>query len=85
MSVYTFHLDITGIFSRDTNRVYLNTSICTTTQFDTDLNAYQIELPGPGAVHRLVEISILAHFKPLACWTKSTSNNLFISLCHIII
>lgn len=76
---------IKEIFVLHTNRVYLNTSICTTTQFDTDLNAYQIELPGPSAVHRLVEISTLAHFKPFACWTKSTSNNLFISLRHIII
>lgn len=65
--------------------VHLLTSICKCNLFDTDFHAYHIERDDPDDVHQLIMVSDLAYFKPLCCWTAPMSQNLYISLRHIML
>ncbi|XP_057323483.1 uncharacterized protein LOC130670103 isoform X2 [Microplitis mediator] len=66
--------------------VHFLVSVCITTEFDTNLNAYHIESndndDDPGL---FIETCKLPYFKPFCCWTKPESNDLYISLRHILL
>lgn len=67
------------------NEVFLLTSVCETNYFDTDLNAYNIEIGSLGGQLNFVRVSSLPFYKTLSYWTKPTTNDLYISLRHIIL
>lgn len=72
------------IILRNTD-VYLLISKYTTMQFDEEVNAYHITHNDNDVVEIFIKTSRLAHFKPICCWTKQSSDNLYISLRHIIL
>lgn len=67
------------------NEVYFLILLCETTIFDPNFNAFCIEVEDADNVLRFISVSSLAHFKSFSPWTKPTSNNLYISLRHIIL
>ncbi|CAG5093261.1 Protein of unknown function, partial [Cotesia congregata] len=66
------------IILRNTD-VYLFISKYTTTEFDEAVNAYHITHNDNDADEIFIKTSILAHFKPICCWTKQSSDNLYIN------
>lgn len=76
---------IEEIIILEQNALYLNLLLCKTLNFDTDFNAYSIQRGDLNSATSFILIANLAHYKPLCIWTESMSQQLFISLRHIII
>lgn len=66
--------------------IYLEIATCSTFPLDTWLNAYPIETNDDDESCRILKkILDLTHYKPLSAWRKPNSDELFISLRHIIL
>lgn len=73
------------IILRDVD-VYLLTSICTTIELESNLNAYHIKLNDDyDNIGQFVNTNDLSYFKPFCSWTKSDSSNLYISLRNVLL
>lgn len=66
------------------NNILLSTAIHATRYFDDNLNAFCIE-NDDSDLDRFVEVFGLAHYKPYCGWSQPTSDDLFISLRHILL
>ena len=76
---------IKEILILEQKKVYLQCSLCETSHFDPDLNAYSIRLGVTNGPTCFILTSNLAYFKSLSIWTVSTSADLFVTLRHIIL
>ncbi|KAJ8675921.1 hypothetical protein QAD02_011707 [Eretmocerus hayati] len=65
-------------------RVFLLTSVCTTLISDVYVNAYQIDVNSLEVESKFIEPLQLACYIPYPAWKKPTSDELYISLRHII-
>lgn len=65
--------------------IFLQTSICSSYSFYVNFNAFCIEIVDDNCSHRFIRVSDLAHFKPVCCWGKANSEDLSISLRHILL
>lgn len=64
--------------------VHFLISTCTTVEFNVNLHAYHLEF-NKESDNRFTNVSRLGFFKPFCCWNPSKSNNLYISLRHILL
>lgn len=76
---------ITEIIILRNTDVYLLTLTCTTIEFDEAVNAYHVTHNDNDEVGIFIKTCRFAYFKPICCWTKQSSNDLYISLRHIIV
>lgn len=65
--------------------VYLLTLICNTVEFDPLVHAYQINTGYLDEFSAFVEVSKLPINKTYCYWTKPNSDNMYISLRHIVL
>lgn len=64
--------------------VFLKVSVCLTTYFDTNLNAFCVDSNNDESPQMFTHVFHLAYYKPFCCWTKLGSDELFISLRHML-
>lgn len=75
---------ITEILMLQRNEIYFLITSCKTHLFDTNLNAYHIELEADEVSHFFINYFNLAHYKPLSVWSEPTSDHCYVSLRHIL-
>lgn len=64
-------------------RTYLLTSVYTSV-FDPYMNAYRMQISNP-IENRFVKISSLPYYKSMCSWKKRTSDDMYISLRHVVL
>lgn len=76
---------ITEIIVINRREVFLRCIQCETISFDPDLNAFSIEIDEERGLTCFVSTNNLGHYKALSIWSHTKSDELFVSLRHILL